>query len=122
MNFLKCTQFTETHRKTSNFDISTCHFCFIQKIICYLKRNQPRLSLPKFYRCSNLVIGLFKIYSIFLSELLWISLKCTIQTLNFFIFFTRLDKFFKGFYTWSLSFPEIIIAIEKMFLSFFCPF
>ena len=24
-----------------------------------------------------------------------------IQTLNFFIFFTRLDKFFKGFYTWN---------------------
>ena len=51
---------TETHRKTSNFDISTCHFCLIQKIICYLKRNQPRFSLPKFYRCSIYVIAIVK--------------------------------------------------------------
>ena len=59
---------------------------------------------------------------LFLSELPWISVICAIQTLNFFIFFTRLDKCFKSFYTWSLSFPEIIIAIETMFLSFFCSF
>ena len=48
--------FTETHRKTSNFDISTCHFCFMQKIIYYSKRNSPRFSLPKFCRCSIYVI------------------------------------------------------------------
>ena len=38
-NVSKYTHFTETHRKTSNFNISTCHFCFMQKIIYYLKRN-----------------------------------------------------------------------------------
>ena len=121
--------FTETHAKTSNFDTSTCHFSFKQKIIYYLKKNYPRFS----YQSStvvaftssllyNLVIGLFKIYSIFLRELLQISLKCTTQTLNFFKFSTRLDNFFKCFYAWSLSFPEIIIAIETRFLSFFCSF
>ena len=53
---------TETQRKTSNFDmyplnfISTCHFCFIQKIIYHLIRNWARFSLPKFCRSSIYVI------------------------------------------------------------------
>ena len=128
-NVSKCIYFTETQRKTSNFDISTYRFCFILKMINYLKKN----SLVLVYRSStvlaltsslllNSVIGLFKIYSIFLSKLLWLSIECTRQTLNFSIFFTRLDKFLKGFYTWSLSFPEITIAIETVFLPFFCSF
>ena len=42
--FVNKVHFAETHRKTSNFDmcvfnfISTCHFCFIQKIIYHLKK------------------------------------------------------------------------------------
>ena len=58
--------FTETHRKTSNFDlcllnfISTCHSCFIRKIIYHLKRNWPRFSLPKFCRSSIYVITIAK--------------------------------------------------------------
>ena len=58
--------FTETHRKTSNFDmrllnfISTCHSCFIQKIIYHLKRNWPRFSLLKFCRSSIYVITIAK--------------------------------------------------------------
>ena len=58
--------FTETHRKTSNFDmcllnfISTCHFCFIQKIFYHLKRNWPRFSLPKFCRSNIYVITIVK--------------------------------------------------------------
>ena len=57
----------ETHRITSNFDmcllnfISTCHFCFIQKIIYYLKRNWPRFSLPKFCRSSIYAITIVKV-------------------------------------------------------------
>ena len=53
--------FTVSHRKTSNFDICllkfifTCHFCLIQKIIYYLKRNWPFFSLPKFC-CSSIYI------------------------------------------------------------------
>ena len=81
--------FTETHRKTSNFDmcllnfISTCHFCFIQKIIYHLKRNWPRFRLPKFFRSSIYVIIIVKFSNSpiqnvfnFLIELLWISVKC----------------------------------------------
>ena len=58
--------FTETHRKTSNFYmcllnfISTCYYCFIQKIIYHLKRNWPRFSLPKFCRISIYVITIVK--------------------------------------------------------------
>ena len=55
-NVSKCTHFTETHRKKTNFNISTCHFCFIQTIIYYLRRNQPCFRLPKFYRCSIYII------------------------------------------------------------------
>ena len=56
--------FTETHRKTSNFDmcllnfISTCRFCFIQKIIYHLKRNWPCFSLLKFCSSSLYVINI----------------------------------------------------------------
>ena len=88
--FVNTLHFTETHRKTSNFDmcllnfISTC-LCFIQKLIYHLKRNWPRFSLPKICRSSIYVIAIVKfsnrpiqIYSIFLSELLWISVKCLV--------------------------------------------
>ena len=58
--------FTETHRKTSDFDMyflnftSTCLFCFIQKIIYDLKRNWPRFSFPKFCPSSIYVITIVK--------------------------------------------------------------
>ena len=58
--------FTETHSKTSNFNVnllnlvSTCHFCLIQKIIYHLKRNWLRCSLPKFCRSSIYVITIVK--------------------------------------------------------------
>ena len=62
--FVKKVHFAETHRKTSNFDMcvlnffSTCHLCFIQKIIYHLKRIWPRFSLPKFY-CSSIYVITF---------------------------------------------------------------
>ena len=40
--------------------ISTCHFCFIRKIIYHLKRNQPCFSLLKFCRSSIYVITIVK--------------------------------------------------------------
>ena len=58
--------FTETHRKTSSFGmyllniISTCHFCFIQKIIYHLKKNWSCFSLLKSCRSSIYVITIVK--------------------------------------------------------------
>ena len=40
--------------------VSTCHLCFIQKIIYHFKRNWPRFSLPKFCRSSFYVITIIK--------------------------------------------------------------
>ena len=40
--------------------ISTCHLCFIQKIIYHFKRNWPRFSLQKFCRSSIYVITIIK--------------------------------------------------------------
>ena len=59
--------FTETHRKTSNFDIcllnfsSTCHFFFTENIIYHLKRNWSRFSLRQFCYSSIYIIYIVKL-------------------------------------------------------------
>ena len=58
--------FTETHRKTPNFNvsllnlISTCHFLSHIKDYISFKKKRGRFSLPKFCRSSIYVITIVK--------------------------------------------------------------